>query len=70
MSEAQSNHRLCLSITATATALSVGRRTVYRAISDGSLQTITLGRRRLVPIAALNDFVQAASKPVKPGVRL
>lgn len=66
MSDAQLNNRMCVSIPEAAAALAVGRRSVYRAIADGTLRTITLGRRRLVPVAALNDFVQAASKPVRP----
>lgn len=39
---------LAIRITDAAKALSIGRTTVYQLINDGTLQTIKVGRRRLI----------------------
>jgi excisionase family DNA binding protein len=61
MSEAQ----LCHSIPEAARLLGVGRRSVYRQISQGNLPVIKLGRRTLVAASALHAFIEAASQPTK-----
>jgi excisionase family DNA binding protein len=43
-----------------ANALGVSRTTIYKLAKDGSLPTIRLGSRVLVPIAALNKLLEAA----------
>jgi excisionase family DNA binding protein len=43
-----------------ANALGVSRTTIYKLAKDGSLPTIKLGSRVLVPIAALNKLLEAA----------
>ena len=48
---------LLVSIPEAARRLSVGRTTAYAMISAGRLRTVTVGRRRLVPVAALAEFV-------------
>lgn len=40
-----------------AEALSVGRTTVYELVRAGRLATVRVGRRRLVPVAALVALV-------------
>lgn len=39
---------LTIRITDAAKALSIGRTTIYKLIADGTLQTIKVGRRRLI----------------------
>lgn len=51
--------RLLLSVPEAAAALGVARSGVYSLISSGELATVKLGRRRLVPVAALQSFVAA-----------
>ena len=38
--------------------LGISRRGLYRLIEDGTLRTVTLGRRRLVPAAELARLTQ------------
>lgn len=37
--------------------LQLGRSTVYRLMDSGELASVTVGRRRLIPAAALEAFV-------------
>jgi excisionase family DNA binding protein len=37
--------------------LALSRATVFRLLADGSLRSITVGRARRVPVAALVEFV-------------
>jgi excisionase family DNA binding protein len=43
-----------------AKALGISRTTAYKFAKDGTLPTIKLGSRILVPIAALNKLLEAA----------
>ena len=52
-------HALTMSITDAAKALNVSRPTIYKLIQNGTLQTFTIGRRRLVTPEALSNFVKA-----------
>lgn len=56
---------LALDIRQVATALSVGRSTVYKLINDGAFPTIKIGTRTLVRVSDLEAFVaaQPASQP-------
>ena len=38
-------------------ATSVGRTKVYELIGSGELETVTIGRRRLIPAQSLEDWV-------------
>lgn len=49
-----------LSIDEAAEALGVGRSRLYVEVANGSLRTVKVGRRRLVPSSAITDF---ASRP-------
>jgi len=44
---------LLVSITDTATALNLGRTSVYALINEGKLDTLKMGRRRLVTVASI-----------------
>jgi len=48
-----------LSIDEAATALGLGRSLLYGEIAAGRLQTLRVGRRRLVPAGSLHDFIEA-----------
>ena len=43
--------------------LGISRSGLYELIADGELETIQIGRRRLVPTAALDRLVAAHAKP-------
>jgi excisionase family DNA binding protein len=59
--------RLALSVGEVAAALGIGRRTVERAIADGVIPSVTLGRRRLVPVTALRSLLREAGQhPASP----
>lgn len=42
-----------------AEALRLSRSSVYELIRCGALRTVKVGRRRLVPVAALTEYVDA-----------
>lgn len=48
-----------LTVTEAADRLSLGRSRLYEEISSGRLRSIQVGRRRLIPVDALGDFVRA-----------
>lgn len=50
--------RLLYSIPDAAEQLSVSPRVMERLITDGAVDTIKIGRRRLVPAEALEDYVE------------
>jgi excisionase family DNA binding protein len=41
-----------------AEALRLSRRTVYELIRSGRLRTVKVGSRRLVPVAAVREYVE------------
>jgi len=51
--------RLVCTVSEAAAALRLSRSVVYELIRSGQLQTVKQGRRRLVPIHALDDYVAA-----------
>jgi excisionase family DNA binding protein len=58
-SEQASVDRLLLTISDAATALSVGRTTVYALIAAGELPVVHIGRSSRVPAEAIREFVAA-----------
>lgn len=49
--------RLLYSIAEAADLLSLGKSKVEELVRDGDVETVTIGRRRLVPAEALTDYV-------------
>lgn len=49
--------KLLLDVETVADRLSLGRTVIYRLLGDGSLRSIKIGKRRLVPTEALAEFV-------------
>lgn len=48
----------CLSVDETATALGLGRTKIYELIREGRLKSVKVGRRRLVPAVAVDEFLE------------
>ena len=51
-------NRLLYSIPDAADQLSISARVLERLISDGEVETVKIGRRRLVPADALEDYIK------------
>jgi excisionase family DNA binding protein len=50
--------KMLYSLAEAAEMLSVGKRKVEELVRDGALDTVTIGRRRLVPVEALTEYVE------------
>jgi excisionase family DNA binding protein len=57
----QREDRLVYSVPEAAALLGISRAFAYELVARGELPVICLGRRRLVPRAALREFVEAGS---------
>jgi excisionase family DNA binding protein len=55
-----------LNVEEAARCLGIGRTTMYALISGGSVETVTIGRRRLVPPESLANFVAALRSSNQP----
>lgn len=53
--------KLALSVTEAAKLLGISRNTAYAAIKDGDLPVIRLGRRVLIPVAALEKKLNVST---------
>lgn len=49
--------RAAISVEEAAEALGIGRTYAFQLIKDGALETIKVGRRRLVPVMAVESFL-------------
>jgi excisionase family DNA binding protein len=58
------DHRLAVSVEEAAAMLSVGRTTLYAAISTGELPSLKIGRRRLIRIQTLESWIDGHVDPV------
>lgn len=47
------------SISEVAKALSLGRTSIYALINEGRLDTIKIGRRRLIKVESIRDLLEA-----------
>ena len=59
----QKKDTLLCSIPDAAKALGLGRSKLYELISDGRLETVTIGRRRLVRAQSLRAFAGEGAGP-------
>lgn len=50
---------LAVSPAEAASITGLGRTTIYAAIKDGQLRSVKLGRRRLIRVAALEEWLRA-----------
>jgi len=53
--------QLALSPEQAAAALGLGRTTVYALIQSGQLRSLCVGRRRIIPVAAIETFLAAGT---------
>jgi excisionase family DNA binding protein len=51
--------RLALSLSEVAEALGVGRTMVYHLTSSGQLPSVQIGKRRLIPVHVLDEWIRA-----------
>ena len=58
--------RLTITVPEAAQLLGVSRMTAYTAVREGSIPSVRIGRRLLVPRAALERFL-AAARPTDQG---
>jgi excisionase family DNA binding protein len=49
--------RAAVSVEAAAVLLSVSRSFAWRMVNDGTIRTVRAGKRVLVPVSAINDFL-------------
>jgi excisionase family DNA binding protein len=56
------NERLNVSLAEACQLVGIGRTRLYEYINDGELRTVRIGKRRLVPMDAIHDFVARAAK--------
>lgn len=54
--------RAAYSVEEAAQALGIGRTYAFQLIKDGSLETVRLGRRRLVPVSAVEGLLARMRK--------
>jgi excisionase family DNA binding protein len=60
--------RLTMTVEEAGVALGISRSHAYELVRHGELPSLRLGRRVVVPIAALEALVEVASADVDPGV--
>ncbi|KPM52729.1 hypothetical protein ACG83_24960 [Frankia sp. R43] len=58
--------KLLLTTDEAAETLGIGRSTLYDLIRSGKLRTVKIGRRRLVPAAALADAINTLLEESEP----
>lgn len=51
--------RLLCSVNDAAESLGIGKTKAYQLISDGSLETVSIGTRRLVKVASIHKLVES-----------
>ena len=56
-----------LSLRDTADALKISMPTLHRRLNDGSIPSVKVGRRRLIPATYLDTLVESAATMAKPG---
>lgn len=44
----------------------ISRATIYELMNAGELESVTIGRRRLIPAAAINTFIATSSSNIAP----
>jgi excisionase family DNA binding protein len=60
---------ICFSVKVAAEQCGLSERTIHAAIKDGRLKVMRVGRRVLITIAALEDYLHGESGGTKAGVQ-
>lgn len=50
-------HPLCVSLVVAANLLGISKQLCYRLVHEGQIPSVRLGRRILIPLAALNEML-------------
>ncbi|WP_329220260.1 helix-turn-helix domain-containing protein [Streptomyces microflavus] len=50
--------KINLSVSEAVSASGIGRTTLFSLIKSGELESIKIGRRRYVPVSALNEYLE------------
>ena len=61
--------KLLVSAEEAAAILSLGRRKIFELLAAGTLESLTVGRRRLIPRQALTEFVERQRQAQREGER-
>ncbi len=56
-SSTRSDIQLLLTVEEAAERLRIGRTSMYRLVSTGEIETVTVGRLRRVPVECLDEYV-------------
>lgn len=51
-----------LTVNQAATALNLGRSKFYELIQQGTIKSVTIGRKRLIPPRALDEYIERLSE--------
>lgn len=54
--------KLCISVPEAARLLGLGRNSVYEAVRRGEVPAVRVGRRLVVPIRALEEWLEAQTR--------
>jgi excisionase family DNA binding protein len=60
---------ICFSVKVAAEQCGLSERTIHAAIKDGRLKVMRVGRRVLITVAALEDYLHGKSGGSKAGVQ-
>lgn len=69
MSDAMASKPLSVSVRRAANLLDIGVSTMWVMIARGDVETVSLGRKRLVLFASLEALIQKNARPNGPGKR-
>lgn len=53
----RSDMQILLTVEEAAKRLRIGRTSMYRLVSTGDVETVTVGRLRRVPVACLDEYI-------------
>jgi len=67
--KAESTSSSVLTVLEVARALSLSRGATYAALRSGQIPSLAIGRRRIIPRAAFERFLESAIATEKPPVR-
>ena len=57
MEEIGTNKRILLNVGEAAQRLGIGRSKLYQELLSGRCQSVTVGRRRLIPVTSLHAYI-------------
>ena len=58
-------NELLIDIRTAAARVGLGRSKFYELVQDGTIESVTCGRRRLIPVAAIEAFVEQLRKEAR-----